>query len=208
MCVLGPGSWETPVFSILLSFFTISDNWWLESLMCLCKSLKRERLSWCSIAVVDAGLVSQGLFYLIVYNPSRREIREGTQGRDWNRGHGGGPLTGLLSMAQSWLSSTPRITCSGMAPLVVGWTLTRLSLIKKMPYILLYRLSWWRYFLSWGSLFPAYPSLCQVNKNQPTQEAETSTLFFIRFCYSFKNQNESYHTTSPNDLFHGTISPF
>lgn len=65
----------------------------------------------------------------------------------------------------------------------------------------------WRYFLSWDSLFPAYPSLCQVNKNQPTQEAETSTLFFIRFCYRFKNQNESYHTTSPNDLFHGTIFP-
>lgn len=157
--------------------------------------------------MIDVGLVSQGLFYLTVYNPSRREIRERTQGRDWNRGHGGRPLTGLLSMAQSWLSSTPRITCSGMAPPVVGWTLTHRSLIKKMPYMLLYRLSWWRYFLSWDSLFPAYLSLCQVNKNQPTQEAETSTLFFIRFCYRFKNQNESYHTTSPNDLFHGTIFP-
>lgn len=40
------------------------------------------------------------LFYLIAYNPSQWEVREGTQGSDWNRGHGGGAywisLHGLL----------------------------------------------------------------------------------------------------------------
>lgn len=152
--------------------------------------------------MIDVGLVSQGLFYLTVYNPSRREIREGTQGRDWNRGHGGRPLTGLLSMAFFYTQDHllgDGTTRSGLDP--------HTSIINQENALHAFVQAKWRYFLSWDSLFPAYPSLCQVNKNQPTQEAETSTLFFIRFCYRFKNQNESYHTTSPNDLFHGTIFP-
>jgi hypothetical protein len=63
----------------------------------------------------------------------------------------------------------PGTTSLGMEPPTMGWTLSRQSLIEKIPY------SWisWRHFLSWGSLFLDDSSLCQAD----LKLARTSPIF-------------------------------
>jgi hypothetical protein len=57
----------------------------------------------------------------------------------------------------------PRTTSPGMAPPTMGWALTHISIIKKMPYRLAYSLIVWRHFLNWGSLLSNDFSVHQVD---------------------------------------------
>jgi hypothetical protein len=88
-----------------------------------------------------------------------KAVRAGTQagqepgGKSWCRGQRGMLLTELLLMALSaCFLIEPRITSPGIVPPTMGWALPHQSLIKKMPYSLVYNPILRRHFLNWRSL--------------------------------------------------------
>lgn len=56
----------------------------------------------------------------------------------------------------------PRVASPRMAPLIVGWVLSHLSVIKKRAQRYAYSPIWWKQFLSWGFLFLDDPSFLQA----------------------------------------------
>lgn len=89
-----------------------------------------------------------------------RFIMEESQGRNWGQTL---KLPNLLSyIAQEPL---PRVALP-----TIGWALPQQSLIKEISGRHARKLIWWGWFLTWGFLFPADSSLCQVDKLRNTAQ--------------------------------------
>ena len=101
-------------------------------------------------------------FHIAVHDwrKSGYELKQGSGGRSWHRGHGRVLLTDLFHMpCSTYFLIESRTTRPGMELPTNDWSLHHLSLNGKMPY------SWitWKHFLSWGSFLSDNSSLCQVD---------------------------------------------
>lgn len=90
-----------------------------------------------------------------------RKLRQKPADKHWSRATEEGCLL-TCSQAHTQL---PLLCLQDHLPRHSTAHLPHPSIIKKMPYRLVYRLIWWRlFFSSWGFLFADYFSLCQADK--------------------------------------------
>lgn len=116
----------------------------------------------------QATLGRKGLYHLPGNRPSSREAMTGNPKqepgvRNWctEAMGGGGEMGAAYWLTSSGLFIEPRTTSLQVALPMVIWGLPYQSLIKNIPYRIVYRPILWRHSLNYDSFFPDNPCLGQ-----------------------------------------------